>query len=108
GVEARVGVLEREAARVNEAFFKHVATGKPFVTLKMAATLDGKVAARDSSSRWITGETARLDVHRLRAASDAILVGAGTALRDNPSLTVRDVGYRGLPPLRVVVTTGGL
>ena len=73
----------------------------------MAATLDGKVAARDGSSRWITGEEAREDVHRLRAASDAIVVGAGTALLDDPSLTVRDPDYRGRPVLRVLVDAAG-
>jgi len=88
-------------------FARHVTTGLPFVTLKMAASLDGKVAARDGTSRWVTGEPARLDVHRLRAVSDAIVVGAGTALADDPSLTVRLDGYRGRPPLRVVVDGAG-
>ena len=67
----------------------------PFVIWKAAASLDGKVAARDGSSRWITGEAARADVHRLRAWADAIVVGAGTALADDPELTVRDPDYRG-------------
>jgi diaminohydroxyphosphoribosylaminopyrimidine deaminase / 5-amino-6-(5-phosphoribosylamino)uracil reductase len=79
----------------------------PLVVLKMAATLDGKVAARDGSSRWITGEEPRAQAHRLRAASDAILVGAGTALADDPALTVRDPGYRGNQPLRVLVDGRG-
>jgi diaminohydroxyphosphoribosylaminopyrimidine deaminase/5-amino-6-(5-phosphoribosylamino)uracil reductase len=73
----------------------------------MAASLDGKVAARDGSSRWITGEDARADVHRLRAWSDAIVVGAGTGLVDDPSLTVREPGYAGRPPLRVLVDARG-
>jgi diaminohydroxyphosphoribosylaminopyrimidine deaminase / 5-amino-6-(5-phosphoribosylamino)uracil reductase len=107
GVEVRHGVLADEAARQNEAFVKHVRTGLPFVTWKMAASIDGKVAARDGSSRWITGESARADVHRLRAWSDAIVVGAGTALIDDPSLTVREPGYRGRPPLRVLVDGRG-
>jgi len=107
GVEVRTGVLEREAERRNAAFRRHVVTGLPFVTLKMAATLDGKVAARDGSSRWITGEAARADVHRLRGDSDAIVVGAGTALADDPALTVRDPDYRGRPVLRVVVDAAG-
>ena len=107
GVEVRHGVLADEAARQNEAFVKHVRTGLPFVTWKMAASLDGKVAARDGSSRWITGDSARADVHRLRAWSDAIVVGAGTALIDDPSLTVREPGYRGRPPLRVLVDGRG-
>ena len=107
GVEVREGVLREEAERLNEAFAKHVRTGLPFVTWKMAASLDGKVASRDGTSRWITGPEARADVHRLRAASDAIVVGAGTALADDPSLTVRMPGYRGRLPLRVLVDARG-
>jgi len=108
GVEVSVGVMEAEAARQNAPFLKHVRTGRPLVTLKMAASLDGKVAARDGSSRWITGEGARAEVHRMRGAADAIMVGAGTAFRDDPSLTVRDPDYRGRPPLRVVVDGRGI
>jgi diaminohydroxyphosphoribosylaminopyrimidine deaminase/5-amino-6-(5-phosphoribosylamino)uracil reductase len=107
GVEVQHGILAEAAARLNAAFVKHVRTGTPFVTWKAAATLDGKVAARDGSSRWITGEAARADVHRLRGASDAIVVGAGTALVDDPALTVRDPAYRGRPPLRVLVDARG-
>lgn len=107
GIEVREGVLREEAERLNEAFAKHVRTGLPFVTWKMAASLDGKVACHDGSSRWITGPEARADVHRLRAAADAIVVGAGTALADDPSLTVRLPGYRGRPPLRVLVDARG-
>ncbi len=107
GVEVGVGPLSEEAERLNEAYVKHVRTGLPFVTLKVAATLDGKVAARDGSSRWITGEEARADAHRLRAAADAIVVGAGTALADDPALTVRDPSYRGAPVLRVLVDARG-
>jgi len=107
GIEVRDGILAEEVARQNEAFVKHVRTGLPFVVWKMAASVDGKVAARDGSSRWITGEAARADVHRLRAWSDAIVVGAGTALVDDPSLTVREPGYRGRPPLRVLVDARG-
>jgi diaminohydroxyphosphoribosylaminopyrimidine deaminase/5-amino-6-(5-phosphoribosylamino)uracil reductase len=81
--------------------------GRGFVTLKMAASLDGKVAARDGSSRWITGEAARLDVHRLRARAGAVVVGAGTVVADDPALTVRLDGYRGRQPLRVVVDSAG-
>ena len=106
-IDVQTGVLEDDATRLNEAFVRHVTTGLPFVTLKMAATLDGKVAARDGSSRWITGEDARADVHRLRAAADAIVVGAGTVLADDPSLTVRTPGYRGAPILRVIVDAAG-
>jgi len=107
GIQVWTGLLAQEAKRLNEAYVKHVRTGLPFVTWKMAASLDGKVASRDGTSRWITGEAARADVHRLRAAADAILVGAGTALVDDPSLTVRDPAYRGRPPLRVLVDARG-
>jgi diaminohydroxyphosphoribosylaminopyrimidine deaminase / 5-amino-6-(5-phosphoribosylamino)uracil reductase len=108
GIEVEVGVLRDRAARLNAPFLKHLRTGLPHVTLKMAASLDGKVAARDGSSRWITGAEARAEVHRMRAAADAIIVGAGTAFRDDPSLTVRDAASRGRPPLRVVVDGRGI
>ena len=108
GIEVAVGVLDEEAARLNEAFLKHVRTGLPFVTLKMAASLDGKAAARDGSSRWISGPEARAEVHRMRARADAVLIGAGTAYRDDPSLTVRHADVVGKPPLRVVVDGRGI
>jgi diaminohydroxyphosphoribosylaminopyrimidine deaminase / 5-amino-6-(5-phosphoribosylamino)uracil reductase len=108
GVDVSVGLMEDRAAQLNAPFLKHVRTGLPHVTLKMAASLDGKVAARDGSSRWITGPEARAEVHRMRGEADAIMVGAGTAFRDDPSLTVRDPGYRGRPPLRVVVDGRGI
>jgi diaminohydroxyphosphoribosylaminopyrimidine deaminase / 5-amino-6-(5-phosphoribosylamino)uracil reductase len=108
GIEVETGLLAEEAAVVNEAFLRHARTGLPFVTLKMAASLDGKVAARDGSSRWITGREARADVHRMRGDADAIMVGAGTAFRDDPSLTVRAPAYRGRAPLRVVVDGRGI
>lgn len=107
GIEVREGVHREEAERLNEAFAKHVRTGVPFVVWKMAASLDGKVASRDGTSRWITSEAARADVHRLRAAADAIVVGAGTVLADDPSLTVRMPGYGGRPPMRVLVDGRG-
>ncbi|HEX2029771.1 MAG TPA: bifunctional diaminohydroxyphosphoribosylaminopyrimidine deaminase/5-amino-6-(5-phosphoribosylamino)uracil reductase RibD, partial [Actinomycetota bacterium] len=108
GVEVELGMLEAEARRLNEGFLRWIATGLPFVTLKMAASLDGKAAARDGSSRWISGEESRAEVHRMRAGADAILVGAGTALRDDPSLTCRDPAYDGKPKLRVVVDGRGI
>jgi diaminohydroxyphosphoribosylaminopyrimidine deaminase/5-amino-6-(5-phosphoribosylamino)uracil reductase len=107
GVEVAEGVLEEPAKGLIQGFAKHVTTGLPFVTLKMAASLDGKVAARDGTSKWITGPEARADVHRLRAASGAVVVGAGTVLADDPSLTVRLDGFRGRPPMRMVVDAGG-
>ncbi|HJP65647.1 MAG TPA: bifunctional diaminohydroxyphosphoribosylaminopyrimidine deaminase/5-amino-6-(5-phosphoribosylamino)uracil reductase RibD [Actinomycetota bacterium] len=107
GVEVETGVLAREAEDLIAGFAKHVMTGQPFVVLKLAASLDGKVAAPDGSSRWITGEEARRDGHRLRAASGAVIVGAGTAIADRPQLTVRLDGYRGRQPVRVVVDSSG-
>jgi len=107
GIDVTVGPLEMEARRLNEAYERHVTTGLPFVTLKMAASLDGRTAARDGSSKWITGEAARADVQTLRASADAIVVGAGTAITDDPSLTIRDPSYSGPPPLRVVVDATG-
>ncbi len=107
GVQVETGVLEAASRRLNAAFERHVVTGLPFVTLKTAASLDGKTAARDGTSRWITGEEARDDVQRLRGAADAIVAGAGTVVADDPALTVRDPSYRGHPPLRVVVDASG-
>ncbi len=101
GVEVDVGLGADEVRQQLAPYLKHRATGRPWVILKLAATLDGRTAAPDGSSRWITGEEARADVHRLRADSDAVLVGAGTVRVDDPSLTVRHVV--GTDPLRVVL-----
>ena len=107
GIVVDEGALAEEAGTLIAGFARHVRTGLPLVTVKMAMSLDGKVAARDRSSRWITGEAARLDAHRLRAGSGAVVVGAGTVLADDPSITVRLEGYRGRPPLRVVLDGRG-
>jgi diaminohydroxyphosphoribosylaminopyrimidine deaminase/5-amino-6-(5-phosphoribosylamino)uracil reductase len=108
GIEVGSGLLEGEARRQNAAFEHHVRTGLPFVVLKSAATLDGKTAAVDGSSRWITSEEARADAHRLRAWADAIVVGARTVLEDDPALTIRDPRSEDArPPLRVVVDSAG-
>jgi diaminohydroxyphosphoribosylaminopyrimidine deaminase / 5-amino-6-(5-phosphoribosylamino)uracil reductase len=106
GVEVVHGLLADEARGLNEAWSFSVAEGRPFVTWKAAATLDGRVAAADGTSRWITSSAARADVHELRAQVDAVLVGTGTALADDPQLAVRDgdaVVPRSRQPLRVVV-----
>jgi diaminohydroxyphosphoribosylaminopyrimidine deaminase/5-amino-6-(5-phosphoribosylamino)uracil reductase len=105
GVAVVGGVLAEEASALNAAWTFAVTHGRPFVTWKVAATLDGRVAAADGTSRWITGAAARADVHRLRAEVDAVLVGTGTALVDDPSLTVRAADGSPGPcqPLRVVM-----
>lgn len=108
GIEVESGLLEQESRHLNAAFECHVTTGRPFVVLKSAASLDGKTAAADGSSRWITSEEARADVQRLRAWADAIVVGAGTAVADDPALTVRDPRLaESRQPLRVVVDGSG-
>ncbi len=103
GVEVTVGVCETEARRLNEAFLHYIRTQRPFVRLKCAVTLDGKIATRTGASRWITGGAAREWVHRIRHATDAVLVGSGTALQDDPQLTTRLPGGGGINPLRIVV-----
>jgi diaminohydroxyphosphoribosylaminopyrimidine deaminase / 5-amino-6-(5-phosphoribosylamino)uracil reductase len=83
-------VLEAECRRLNESFFKFIRTRTPFITMKIAQTLDGKIATRNGDSKWISHEKSRLIVHRLRRNHDAILVGVQTVMRDDPELTVRD------------------
>lgn len=101
GIEVTVGVLEDEARRLNEIFLKWVTKNLPFVTLKFACSLDGKIATSTGESRWISCEESRKFSHRLRDLNDAILVGIGTVLADNPSLTTRLVA--GKNPVRVIV-----
>ena len=101
GIDVEVGVLADEVRAQLAPYLKHRETGRPWLVLKLAASVDGGTAAPDGSSQWITGEEARADAHRLRAESDAVIVGAGTVRADNPSLTVRHVD--GDDPLRVVL-----
>jgi diaminohydroxyphosphoribosylaminopyrimidine deaminase/5-amino-6-(5-phosphoribosylamino)uracil reductase len=103
GIEVSVGVAAAEVGRQLAPYLHHRRTGRPWVVLKTAASLDGRTAAPDGSSQWITSEEARADSHRIRAESDAILVGAATVRADNPSLTTRLV--EGPSPRRVVLGT---
>jgi len=105
GIETLAGPLEDEARRLNEAFFKHKQTGYPFVTVKLACTLDGKIATRDGDARWITGKEAREFVHTLRDCSDAVMVGRGTVAADDPALTTRTDRPESRDAVRVVVDT---
>ena len=109
GAEVLVGVRGSEARRLNEAFRTHVTTGRPLVTLKVAATLDGQIATATGDSRWVSSPASRARVHRLRAETDAVLVGAGTARADDPALTVRAVPLEAgqTQPLRVVLDRAG-
>jgi diaminohydroxyphosphoribosylaminopyrimidine deaminase/5-amino-6-(5-phosphoribosylamino)uracil reductase len=101
GLKVHAGILERECRRLNEAFCKYIMAKEPFVILKVAATLDGKIATREGDSKWISGETSRRFVHRLRDEVDGVLVGIGTVLRDDPQLTARTKGGR--DPCRIVL-----
>ncbi|HAM02532.1 MAG TPA: bifunctional diaminohydroxyphosphoribosylaminopyrimidine deaminase/5-amino-6-(5-phosphoribosylamino)uracil reductase RibD [Acidimicrobiaceae bacterium] len=103
GVEVTAGVASEQSAELLAPYLKHRRTGRPWVVLKLAATLDGRIAAPDGSSKWITGEAARADAQHLRAESDAVLVGAGTVRVDDPRLTVRSDPPPEHQPLRVVL-----
>jgi diaminohydroxyphosphoribosylaminopyrimidine deaminase/5-amino-6-(5-phosphoribosylamino)uracil reductase len=103
GVEVISGVLQDEIVAADQGYFHHRRTGLPLVTLKLAMTLDGQIAAADRTSQWITGEEAREDAHRLRAESDIVVVGAGTMRTDDPWLDVRLPGYTGRQPRPVVI-----
>jgi diaminohydroxyphosphoribosylaminopyrimidine deaminase/5-amino-6-(5-phosphoribosylamino)uracil reductase len=105
GVATAHGLLAGEAAEINRGFVRRMLTGRPWVTLKLGASLDGRTALADGTSKWITGDRARDDVQRLRARASAIVTGSGTVLADDPMLTVRDpeLEMRGRRPLRVVL-----
>jgi len=101
GIQVTEGVLEDECRRLNEGFFMRVTRGRPFVTLKLAATLDGRIAAAGGDSRWISSPESRELVHRWRRECDAVMVGAATVIADNPRLTCRIAGGR--DPVRVII-----
>lgn len=101
GIEVITGVLEEKCKDLNEIFIKYIVTKSPFVIMKYAMTLDGKIAAYTGDSKWITGESAREEVHKLRNKVSGIMVGIGTVLQDNPSLTCRIQG--GISPKRIIV-----
>ena len=110
GIITAVGVLEREARELNRGFLARMTRGRPWVTVKLGSSADGRTALADGSSQWITSEAARADVQRLRARASAIVTGIGTALADDPALTVRDraLDLGGRVPLRVVLDARGL
>jgi diaminohydroxyphosphoribosylaminopyrimidine deaminase/5-amino-6-(5-phosphoribosylamino)uracil reductase len=103
GVDVSCGLMAREATKLNEKYFHFMRTGRPFVHLKLASSLDGKIATRTGDSRWITGDESRTRAHELRHEYDAILIGAGTALGDNPLLTDRSGKVRRRPLVRVLL-----
>ncbi|MDT8395472.1 MAG: bifunctional diaminohydroxyphosphoribosylaminopyrimidine deaminase/5-amino-6-(5-phosphoribosylamino)uracil reductase RibD [bacterium] len=102
GVELIIGEGYEKARELNRAFFHFIREGTPYVTLKLASSLDGRIAAPDGSSKWITGERARMSVHRMRAGANAVLVGVGTVIADDPLLTARGAG-RKVQPYRIVL-----
>ncbi|MCB1354797.1 MAG: bifunctional diaminohydroxyphosphoribosylaminopyrimidine deaminase/5-amino-6-(5-phosphoribosylamino)uracil reductase RibD [Rhodobacteraceae bacterium] len=106
GIEVSIGCLAGEAVTLNRGFLSRITSGRPMVTLKLAASLDGRIATATGESRWITGPRARSEVHLMRAQSDAVLVGAGTVRSDNPRLDVRELGIERADPIRVAVTGG--
>ncbi|MEA1962513.1 MAG: bifunctional diaminohydroxyphosphoribosylaminopyrimidine deaminase/5-amino-6-(5-phosphoribosylamino)uracil reductase RibD [Bacillota bacterium] len=104
-IEVCVGVLEEKANRLNEVFLKHIQTGMPFVALKSAMSMDGKIACESGDSKWITNEESRLYVHTLRNSYDGILAGIGTVLKDDPMLNTRLEGNDVRDPIRIIIDT---
>lgn len=103
GVKVKLGLLEEEARKINEVFLKYIQSDYPFVFLKKAQTLDGYIASKSGDSKWITNAEARKEGHKLRHKVDAIMVGIGTVLADNPSLTARLEEQEGIDPLRIIL-----
>jgi diaminohydroxyphosphoribosylaminopyrimidine deaminase/5-amino-6-(5-phosphoribosylamino)uracil reductase len=107
GIKVKTGVLEEKAKRLNEVFFKYITTKMPFIIVKAAMTMDGKIATAAGKSRWISGEKSRKLVHRLRSISDGIMVGINTVLKDDPLLTARLDDGGGHNPIRIIVDSKG-
>lgn len=105
GISVRVGACEDQARKLNECFVKYVSTRRPFVILKCAATLDGRIAMRTGDSKWVTNADSKAFVHRLRHAVDAVIVGIHTIRQDNPRLTARIAGGGGRDPVRIILDT---
>ena len=105
GIDISSGLYEDIAKRLNEAYIKYVQTKRPFVIIKCAATLDGRIATRTGDSKWVSGKESRAFVHRLRHAVDAIMVGIDTVKKDNPRLTTRLDGMKGSDPIRIILDT---
>jgi len=101
GIKVDVGICESDCMQLNEHYFKFIKTGMPYITVKYAQTLDGRIATKSGDSQWISSEASRRYVHRLRSINQGIMVGAGTVVADNPQLTVRHV--RGKNPFRIIV-----
>ncbi|HKZ22336.1 MAG TPA: bifunctional diaminohydroxyphosphoribosylaminopyrimidine deaminase/5-amino-6-(5-phosphoribosylamino)uracil reductase RibD, partial [candidate division Zixibacteria bacterium] len=104
-IKVEVGLLEGEARKLNENYIKYIATGLPFVILKWASTLDGKIATVDGDSKWISNEQSRKFAHRLRSQADAVLVGVETVKKDDPELNTRLV--KGKNPVKIILDTRG-
>ncbi len=107
GIEVSHGILKAEGEMLNEVFFTAQRLKRPFIHLKSATTLDGKISLPDGESQWITGQEARLDVHRLRSLHQGIMIGGETLRKDNPRLTVRVPEYQGKQPWRIVLSKSG-
>lgn len=101
GIDVLEGVLENESKYLNRFFIKHITSGLPYIVLKVAQSIDGKIALKDFSSKWLTGSESRKEVHKLRAEIQSILIGRNTVMRDNPTLNVREV--KGKNPVRIIL-----
>jgi len=102
-IQVVCGVMEKQAKELNKVYIKHITTKLPFVTVKYAMSIDGKIATRTGDSKWISNDKSRRFVHRLRSISDAVLVGVGTVVKDNPRLTPRHGSITDRIPIRIIL-----